>query len=194
MYALSSLFSPFLYHFKYPFPPATAFGEQDTIDGQYCKRFSNIDPAKLFVAAFDTAGFMSPRANFLRRQLCRNIEENNRALGREIEPWFVTYRNNAIDISAIIHRGCAVRRIECRRLAYLEARRRENPNSYLGPPALPTKGAAGAALRAAAKRQQQSAAAAAAVASVAGTTAAPPTAATDRVVASGVARAGAARA
>ena len=119
---------------------------------------------------------------------------NNRALGREVEPWFVTYRNNAIDISAIIHRGCAVRRIECRRLAYLEDRRRANPSSYLGPPAPPTKGAAGAALRAAAKRQQQSAAAAAAVAAVGGTMAAPPTDALDPVGASSAARAGAARA
>ena len=189
--ALPAPFIPGLGIFRsHDYTPATAFGEQDTIDGQYCKRFSNIDPAKLFVAAFDTAGFMSPRANFLRRQLCRNIEENNRALGREIEPWFVTYRNNAIDISAIIHRGCAVRRIECRRLAYLEARRRENPNSYLGPPAPPTKGASGAALRAAARRQHQSEAAAAAVASATGAAAAPPLVASGSVGASGAARAG----
>ena len=193
--ALPTPFIPGLAIFRsHDYTPATAFGEMNTIDDQYCKRFSNIDTSKLFVAAFDTAGFMSPRANFLRRQLCRDIEENNRALGREVEPWFVTYRNNAIDISAIIHRGCAVRRIECRRLAYLEDRRRANPSSYLGPPAPPTKGAAGAALRAAARRQQQSAAAAGVVAAVGGTMAAPPTDALDPVGASSAAREGAARA
>ena len=187
---LPTPFIPGLNIFRsHDYTPATAFGEMDTIDDQYCKRFSNIDTSKLFVAAFDTAGFMSPRANFLRRQLCRDIEENNRAVGREVEPWFVTYRNNAIDISAIIHRGCAVRRIECRRLAYLEDRRRANPNSYLGPPAPPTKGAAGAALRTAAKHRQQAAAAAAAVALETGAATAPPVA-VDLVGMSGAAQGG----
>ena len=110
-------FVPGLKPYHEGYTPVTFFGEEATIQDQYFKRFSGIDPKNLYVLVFDSAGGFSPRVNDLRRSLSRGIHDSNDALGLPAEPWWIYFRESTVRLSTTLHRRLAERRIECRRMA-----------------------------------------------------------------------------
>jgi len=126
------------------YDPSTFIGERHTVEKQYASRWDGINWDSFFVVAVSSMGFFSPRTCELLAQLSKLIVQNES--GGKVH-WSVFYRDAATQLSVLLHRAFAQRRIHCRDKCRLAALQRAHPDGLLGMAQPYSRGVGGAAAR-----------------------------------------------